>query len=151
MADFAGVSDQTIHNWMRLPGFPRGDDGSVCLWELAVWRATVEGTLTADVDGDLSGSDSPALEEFRRARAGQEQLKLLKMQGELIALEDLRDALNETSAVMKSTAEKIVKDAGNELADMLREAWEEVKRRMERLFGDDRTGGEIGSAENTEE
>jgi hypothetical protein len=142
MAEFAGVSEQAFRKWMKLPGFPIAPDNSVCLWDLAVWRERLAGS--DEIDGEPSGSDSPALERYREARASQEEIRLLQMQGEFVPLEDVHAALNETAVVMKATAERIMRDAGNEFAQMLNDAWDEVQKRIERLFGDDRTGGAIG-------
>jgi len=150
MAEFAGVSEQALRAWMRLPGFPRAPDGSVCLWDLAIWKHRY------DKGGDVSeeipdGVDSPALEEFRRARAEQEKIKLLRMQGEFVSLEDVHAAMAETASVMKSTAERIMRDAGNDVALMLNEAWDEVERRLEHLFKDGRGGGEDDSSNGAAE
>jgi hypothetical protein len=147
MADFAGVSEQAFRKWMKLPGFPIASDSSVCLWDLAVWRHQMNaGSEFGDeIEG---GSDSPGLERYRLARAEQEEIKLLKMRGEFLSREDVHLALAETSGVMKEAGEKVLRIGGNDLAEIINWAWDEVAKRIGKLFGD-RTGGttdESGSA-----
>lgn len=149
MADFAGVSEQAFRRWMALPGFPKAPDGSVCLWDLAVWRNRLDaGTPDETELGDV---DSPGLERYRLARAEQEEIKLRRMRGESIAREDLQAALMETASVLKEAGDRMVRVAGNDVAEMLNDAWTEVETRLERLFGDDRTGGTTGEPDGATE
>jgi phage terminase Nu1 subunit (DNA packaging protein) len=136
MAEFAGVSEQAFRKWMTQPGFPVAPDGSVCLWDLAVWRDRMD--RGSDIDGELGGDvDSPGLERYRLARAEQEEIKLQKMRGEYLPREDVHTALMETAAVMKSAGERVVRTFGNEVASIINSAWDEVIQRLESRFGDD--------------
>lgn len=87
IAAFAGVSRHTIYEWAKLPGYPKGDDGSVCLWDLAVWRQNYEAGDPGDESEDLPFGSSPALEEFRRERALLAKYQRLERERQLMPME----------------------------------------------------------------
>ncbi len=142
MAEFSGVSEQAFRKWMTQPGFPKAPDGSVCLWDLAVWRHRLDSgsEFGEEIEG---GSDSPGLERYRLARAEQEEIKLAKMRGDFISRDDVHTALMETGSIMKEAGERIIRTGGNDLAGIFLNAWAQVMNRLESIFGNDRTGGTI--------
>jgi hypothetical protein len=154
MADFAGVSDQTIRNWMKMPGFPKdATDSSVCLWDIPLWHARLIGGGGNGDDPEIGvgDGDSEGLERYRMARAQQEEIKLAKMRGDFISREDVHTALMETGSIMKEAGERIVRTGGNDLAGILLNAWSQVMSRLESIFGNDRAGGTIDGNGNAPE
>lgn len=144
IAKFLNTSERTVSRWAAR-GMP-GRRGCYVLAEVVAWARQNEWNLP-DVSSDdapmLTGAASPALEDWRKARAEQEQMKLLRMRGDLVAIEDVRSAMNATKNVMKETVERLVRLAGNEMASILNEGWVQVERQLEQLF-DERANGERG-------
>lgn len=143
MADFAGVSEQAFRKWMTQPGFPMAPDKSVCLWDLAIWRHRMDSGSEFGEEIAIGDGDSEGLERYRMARAQQEEIKLAKMRGDFIPREDVHTALIETSPILLSAGEQIKRAGGNDLGEILIAAWGEVLKRLESIFGNDRTGREI--------
>lgn len=152
MADFAGVSDQTIRNWMKMPGFPKDTtDGSVCLWDIPLWYARLSGGSGNGDDPEIAigDGDSEGLERYRMARAQQEEIKLAKMRGDFLSREDVHAALMETAPILKDAGERIIRSGGNDLAEIFLTAWDEVLKRLKAIFGNDRTGGTVDGDDST--
>lgn len=63
-----------------------------------------------DDDPSLDGGDSPALERYRLARAKQEELKLARMQGELVEVEHVRDFFQKFAGLLRGFGEKLAKE-----------------------------------------
>jgi hypothetical protein len=145
MAAFAGKSDQTIRRWKEMPGFPVDPrDNSVCLWDLAVWRHSIDNIGCDGIPDDIDGPDSPALERFRLARAQQEEIKLESMRGDFLPREDAKTMLLEIASIYRSAGEILVRNFGNDAGDVINDALDEASRRFEQRWGHDRTGAEVG-------
>ncbi len=102
-AELLGVSAQAFTKLvapLQIAAADRRDDGPGKPTWLR-FRAIVDALIAhrvqaaaADMDAALlAGGNSPALERFREARAGQEQLKLEKMKGEMVYIADAQEVM----------------------------------------------------------
>lgn len=66
LAQFAGVSRDTIKEWRKKPGFPVGPDGETELWALAIWRLKSDGVIPSAEDQELPRRE---LAEIRKIEA----------------------------------------------------------------------------------
>lgn len=115
IAAFAGVTRNTIYSWKRLEGYPVDPKtGEVCLWDLAIWRASLDYQFEADVSGSDPKS-SPALEEYRRQRAAQEAIKTEVMRKSFIKRESIHSILGRIAGVIRTVGERVRKDHGEEI------------------------------------
>jgi len=131
IADFAGVSRQTIYDWQKLPGYPRAPDGSVALWDLCEWRCRAAG---ADVSPETEGgSDSPGLERFRDARAEQEEIKLAEMKRQVVAIDWMHARLNEIASLIRGAGEQLQREYGPDALQILEDAIAEAEGKIKDL------------------
>lgn len=135
MAEFAGVSEQALRKWMTIPGFPASPDGSVCLWELAVWRHNYEHGSMDDDGPDLPDGGSPSLERWRAARASQEELKLAEMRGQLVSIDRVREASNRNAAMWRGCIEQLDRTGQESAAQVIRENLEAAERKVLDEYG----------------
>lgn len=142
MADFAGVSDESIRRWQRLPGFPTGTDGSVCLWDLAIWRYKYEnGSDDGLTDGE-QGSDSPNLERLRRLKGDQEELKLAVMRGELIPKDQCQAALLKAASIIREGLDRLQRQCSQDAFQIMDDALREFQNSAESWVDDSIDAGE---------
>lgn len=152
MAEFSGVSEQAFRKWMKLPGFPMAKDGSVCLWDLVVWKERLDSGGDSELEA-ASGGDSPALERMRLARAGLWERELARVDGDLIPFEDANTLILEYGGLIRDATDRIRKLGGDDYADLIEEALREGEARAEQRWGSDRIGptivdGELSASES---
>lgn len=92
-------------------------------------RTTVAALAEAD-DMDASGDTSEWLEEYRKWRAKQEELKYAVKRGELVELESVRDFLQQLAGRFRSFGERLEKESAAmrvELDAILEQGKQEVE------------------------
>ena len=98
---------------------PRNPDGSYDARELVEWRLERQAE-TDDVDPLLAGSDSPALERFRNARADRKELELAARRQQLIDVDEfLAWWDSEIAAPIHKSLEKLQRKYGKEAAELV--------------------------------
>lgn len=88
-------------------------------------------------DPELAGDASPALERYRAARAQLAEFELKLKQGDLMARADVHEGLSEAGAILRRKAIRLRKLFGEEAAQIIADAVEDMLRANERLFGSD--------------
>lgn len=78
-----GISPRTLRDRQTAP---RNSDGTYDAAALVAWH--LKQSLPVDGDPLLAGSDSPALERFRHARADREELELAVRREQLLDIEE---------------------------------------------------------------
>lgn len=134
MAEFSGVSEQALRKWFTLPGFPRQEDGSVCLWDLAVWRTRLD-VGDQQTDPELVGGDSPGLERYRLARAQQEEIKLEAMRKDYLRRDDIRMMHGELATLIRKAGDEVQRRFGVVAGEILNDAINEFEKRIEQRWG----------------
>jgi len=86
LATACGVTDKTVYNWRKDPTFPTNQDGSFSVWAVAKWHSDKYPAMTdaRRMEGFESGEATPALEDWRRSKAGLAELDLKERRAELI-------------------------------------------------------------------
>jgi hypothetical protein len=105
MARRLGVNRGTIHDWTSREGFPGGAAGPWALTDIIRWLINRSPAKVEDEDPAMRGPASPALEKYRLAKAGREELKLESERKNLISRQDLREALGKWAALLKQASE----------------------------------------------
>lgn len=125
-----GVKPRTLRDRQAAP---RNANGTYNASELVAWHIKQVGP----VDGDplLSGSDSPALERFRNARADREELELAVRRGQLLDVDDFIAWFDiEVADPIRKNLERLQRKFGNEALDIvvsgLGKAGEAIDRRL---------------------
>jgi hypothetical protein len=91
-------------------------------------------------DADMAGGgDSPWLEAYRKQRAQQEEIKLGRMRGETVALSELRTELAKVFGALRRGIERLQREHGNSVADLVIEPLVEAEAGIEVVIG--RVGG----------
>ena len=130
-----GKSERVISTWLGegMPGAP-----GAYVWEdCAEWVANRgdkrKGVKVAEADDmDASGDTSEWLEEYRKWRAKQEELKYAVKRGELVELESVRDFLQQLAGRFRSFGERLEK-ASPEMRTELDAILEQGKQEVEGL------------------
>jgi hypothetical protein len=130
LAGFAGVSRQTVYDWMRLPGFPRAPDGSVAKWDLCEWYLTRLDPAEDESDEPGRG-DSPGLERYRLARAAQEEIKLGEMKKAFIDRQWVHANLMELASLIRACGEQLQREYGEDALAILDQAIKEFKGKID--------------------
>lgn len=151
MAALLGVSLKYFDGYIR-PAIPDAmtqrngkrivfDGPAVTSWYRS-WARPVGRPAAVDLDGDgMTGGDSPALEEWRRARARLAELDLRERVGTLIRRESAMGMMLRIAQRLKSANEKILKKHG---ADSL--AYKEIQSAMRDIERDVRHGQKGGGS-----
>jgi hypothetical protein len=144
MADFAGVARSTIYDWQKLSGWPSAPDGSVALWDIAVWRdRLIAGDdLAPEGEGDGAGA-SPGLERYRLARAAQEEIKLSVMRKAYLDRNWVHSWLGELGSLLRICGEQLQREHGQDALDIMDQTLKEFGERVRKMFEDavsDETG-----------
>lgn len=135
LAEFAGVSRQTIYDWMRLPGFPKAPDGSVAKWDMCEWHLTR--LDTPEPGGEESGGgDSPGLERYRMARAAQEEIKLGEMRKQFIDRAETHARLMEIAGLIRGCGEQLQREYGEDALQILDQMLIDVEQKMDEWLAD---------------
>lgn len=132
-----GVDRRTLTTWIN-KGCPGKADGCWPVSRMLEWERSRK-SITDPIDGDpLLGADgdSPALEEYRRAKAALARLDLAEREKQLVRVEDVVGPLMEAAAVVRAAGERIGREYGPEAQEVINEAVGEF------LSGLKRAGGE---------
>lgn len=139
LANFAGVSRNTIYQWQRLPGFPKAGDGSVCKWELCEW--VIRRSMTSDPTGEHNemepGASSPALERFRAARADMEEIKLQKERKELVSRENMHLFVIRVASLFRGWLDRLQRQHGEDVYQTGVDLLGDIEAETAREFGPD--------------
>jgi hypothetical protein len=96
-----------------------------------------------DPDPLMTGTESPALERYRAARASQEELRLGQMRDELIPRRELEPGLLRFAQVLRSAGDQLRRQCGADAAEILNAAVDDAVDGWQRMFPtDDRQGWE---------
>lgn len=96
------------------------------------------GPRSEDSDPDLNPQftgDSPALEEYRRARAALANLDLEKRRGELLERAEVHRVFMAIASLVRQCGEALQRLAGSEALAILNETLEEAERQVASLCG----------------
>ena len=102
-------------------------------------------------DGDplMVGADaeSPALEQYRAARAGQEKIKLAEMQGRMVSVAELEPAFGRFTSTVRQTGDTLQRQFGPEASRILNEGLDEAAAAVERYLSDVHSKSDHGRPE----
>lgn len=76
----------------------------------------------------MGGGDSPALEEYRRAKARLAELELAQKRGELLAAEEVEDNLNKIADTIRGLCEQTKLRFPPEYLELVNECLEDLER-----------------------
>ena len=91
-------------------------------------------------DPELAGDGSPALERYRAARAEIAEYDLQIRRGDLMARADVHAGLTEAGAILRRKIARLRKAYGDDAAQIITDAVDDMLRANERLFGDNEDG-----------
>ena len=137
LADIYAVSLDSVKRW-RSQGLP-GKSGRYVLREVSAWlRESGPWRPRVSAEGDellASGSDSPALEEYRKAKAELAKLDLATRRREMLSADDVR-MICETYGEHVKRATRTLKRrygaaAGEIITDALQAAADDLDRSLE--------------------
>ncbi len=141
LADFAGVSRNTIYEWAKLDGYPRAPDGSVAKWDLCEWYCNR--LVSPETDDEPGSGDSPALERLRAARASQEEIKLAAMREQFIDREWMHSRLMEIASLLRQCGEQLQREYGPDALQILDDSMTEIEAKIDEI------GAESSTVEST--
>lgn len=141
-----GVSLETVKGWAK-QGMP-GRSGRYVVRDVTTWLRQ-EGPwrqhmrLAVDPDEELlaGGSDSPALERLRAAKAAIAELDLEKLRGSLVSREKARTILGRWAAILRRMGERLGKRYGPEAANAVNDALGECDHVVHHELGDGNATG----------
>lgn len=127
VAAFFGVNRRTVMDWIAR-GMPHGK-GYYPLDRIQKWKIAYDKNRKSDEDPMLGG-DSPALEQYRAARARLAELDLAEREGEILRADVMRDTLTRWSALIRDAGEILQRQFGIEASNVLSEALEDAEREV---------------------
>jgi hypothetical protein len=132
-----GNSIQTLERYWIKSGMPGGESGPWDIVEIAKWHYSRKGGRSGvDQDPMLDGPASPALEQYREARAALARLELENRQKSLIPRVDVHQALARIAAIIRQAGDSLQRLFGTEAHAILEEALDDAEREIESSFGD---------------
>ena len=138
VASVVGCSGRNISEWLSR-GCP-GEHGHYVLPDIIEWAKSSVWSKPETSSGDplLDDADgSPALEEYRRAKAALARLELAEKEKRLVRVEDVIDPLMEGASVVRAAGERIGRLYGPEAQAIVNEAVEEFVAGLNRIGGDE--------------
>jgi hypothetical protein len=81
------------------------------------------------------GGDSPALEKYRAMRAGQEEIKLQRMRGQSVQVDEVKTGLQQIAGAVRRGIERVQRAYGNDAAEMVLEPLAEFERNWDTILG----------------
>ncbi|HEY4261622.1 MAG TPA: hypothetical protein VGM98_15740 [Schlesneria sp.] len=107
LSQAVGVSEKTLQTWRKSVNFPARPDGCYSIWEIAAWYFEHgPGARVTTDDSDLSGPASPALERYREERALISRMERLKLEGELLPREVVRESFSLIAGRLRRLGER---------------------------------------------
>lgn len=88
-----------------------------------------------EVDPLMAGPATEWLEVYRKHRAGQEEIKLEQMRGNMVPLADAEKALLPAAGILRRAGEQLARQYGNDAASLHNDAVRAWVRVVEKLFG----------------
>lgn len=138
MADFCGVSIETVKNWAKqgMPGTPNAYDVSeIIQWLRSVgpWRQHAK----PDSDDPLlsADGDSPGLERYRQAKAALAELELEERKGTLLSRDKARSTLGRWASIVRRLGERLGRRYGPEATTAVNDAILECQHVIDHEFG----------------
>lgn len=125
LAEWAGVSRQTVHTWSRDPEFPVAENGGFSPFAVGAWHAMR--ALKLEEDFGEGNVDSPALERFRDERAKITKIQRLELEGSLLRLDFVREVFSLVSSQMRQLGERLNLNPAN-AALLLEDTLNEIER-----------------------
>jgi hypothetical protein len=126
-----GINARTLRD---SPDAPRSADGSYNGQALVTWavaRADASARQARDVDGDLSGAPSPALERYREERAALARMDRLERENVLIPRADVHAAMVRLAVILRGAGERLGRDFGPGAQAVMGEALKAFEAEME--------------------
>lgn len=124
VARYFQVERSTVHDWSR-KGMP-GKPGAYPLDDIARWRKARED----DTVLLAGGGNSPWLEELRKNKALQEQIRLAEMRREVVAIDHMRDALGIWASIIRRLGERLGQRFGPDAIAMVTDALDDCARAL---------------------
>lgn len=149
IGQFFGVKIASVKRWAG-EGMPRGQPyrlDRIAQWlrQKGPWRARPG--LSETGDPLLVGSDSPALEQYRRQRARLAELDVAEREGKLISREKLHAAMAKFAGVIRQAGEVLQRQYGTDAHKVLDDALVDAMRNLDWIAGDDSDGERTGNGE----
>lgn len=135
-----GVGMRTIRDWVAA-GAPRKTVRGYDVAAVREWRqknlkpAPGHGPPQNGTDPLLVGSDSPALERYRLARAKHEELDLAERERQLVSREDLHSWLVQLSNTLRAAGDRLQRMHGVDALRIVEEALDEFDRQVKEKLG----------------
>ena len=133
LARFAGVSQRTASTWKATSGFPVEPDGTYSPWRVAQWHAM----RGIQIEPELAGPVSPALERWREERATMAKLERLQMEKQLCSRGWMHEQLAGMAIVLRRLGEDLQREYGDDVLKIFDDSLDEFNQRVERLVTDD--------------
>lgn len=102
--------------------------------------AAVRAGDDAPSDPLLSGSASPALEQYRQEKFMLARLQRLQAEGQIVFVDDIADSFNRIAAILRDTGEKLQRQFGNEASDLMEGALIGMQKEVEKLVDESKAG-----------
>lgn len=129
VANTLGIDRVTYNTW-RNQGAPGKASHGWPITDTIAWAREEKwsgNSLDLD-DAMMGGGDSPALEEYRRAKARLAELDLAQKKGELLAAEEVEDNLNKIAETIRGLCEQTKLRFPPEYLELLNECLEDLER-----------------------
>jgi hypothetical protein len=134
-ASMVGVSDRTLKEWLG-KGCP-GEPGRYVVPEIVQWaKVSVWSVIPTGDDLMDGGGDSPALEQYRLAKAALARLDLAEREKQLVRVEEVVEPLMEAAAVVRAAGERIGREYGPDAQEVVNEAVAEFVASLKRFDGE---------------
>ena len=137
----SGRQAKVVNDQARLYGIPllgrTIDLVEVIRW-IHDWLAENASKLAAIEAGEdplMSGTDSPALERYRLARAQMVELELAERRGDLIRRDHLREGLARYARGVRATGDSLRRQFGKDAHDLLNEHLDDAERDVIEYIG----------------
>jgi len=122
------VERSTIHTWVQ-KGMP-GEPGRYVIEDVDAWRKTQQ-----DEDALLSSSaSSPWLEELRKNKALQEEIKLGLMRESVVEIDRMRDCWSLWTSIIRRMQDRIGKQFGRDAEAIVSDALSDCERSVAPMF-----------------
>lgn len=122
------VERSTIHTWAQ-KGMP-GEPGRYVIAEIDDWRKSQQ-----EEDALLSSSaPSPWLEELRKNKALQEEIKLELMRESVVEIDRMRDCLAVWASIIRRMQDRIAKQFGRDAEAIVSDALDDCERILAPMF-----------------
>lgn len=144
LASAVDVVSSTVSQWVR-SGLPREKAGKnryrYCIPCAVAFRLRdlesppTPGTLSDEEEMLIGGSDSPALERYRLARAKLSELELEERRKSLLPRERVRSGLSRFAMILRQLGERLGRRYGPEAAASVNDAVDDCQRVVDDEFG----------------